>query len=64
MAFDPVGRLHGVLPQGSPLPESSWRLRHRVILCVLVLHAVGVLCFGLVRGYAYPARMTRVGLAH
>ena len=55
MLLDLLRRVRGLLPQGSPLPERSWQLRHRVILRVLALHAVGVFCFGLLRG---------VGLAH
>jgi diguanylate cyclase (GGDEF)-like protein len=46
-----VRRLRGLLPEGSPLPEQSWALRHRVILRVLVLHAAGVIPFGVLRGF-------------
>jgi hypothetical protein len=32
MRLDLAQRARGVLPQGSPLPEPAWRLRHQVIL--------------------------------
>jgi hypothetical protein len=51
MLLDLAQRARGVLPQGSPLPEPAWRLRHQVILWVLALHAVGVFGFGVVRGF-------------
>jgi diguanylate cyclase (GGDEF)-like protein len=39
-----------VLPQGQLLPEHSWRRRHRCIVALLWLHAVGLFSFGLVEG--------------
>ena len=42
--------LRRVLPQGRPLPDSVWAQRHRAILALLWLHAVGLAIFGLVRG--------------
>jgi diguanylate cyclase (GGDEF)-like protein len=51
MLLDLAQRARGALPQGSPLPEPAWRLRHQVILWVLALHAVGVFGFGVVRGF-------------
>jgi len=58
MLLDLVARVRGLLPQGSPLPEPSWRMRHRVILWVLILHAAGVFCFGLVRGFGSAHSLT------
>jgi hypothetical protein len=51
MLLDLAQRARGVLPQGSPLPEPAWRLRHQVTLWVLALHAVGVFGVGVVRGF-------------
>jgi diguanylate cyclase (GGDEF)-like protein len=43
------------LPKGRSLPEEIWRRRHRGILVLLWAHAVGIACFGVLRGH---------GLAH
>ena len=40
-----------MLPKGDPLPEEIWLRRHRAIVTVLWLHAVGLFLFGLFRGY-------------
>src|SRR6266511_4075282 len=58
MLLDLARRARVALPHGSPLPEAAWRLRHRVILWVLALHAVGVLCFGVVQGFGVPHSLT------
>jgi diguanylate cyclase (GGDEF)-like protein/PAS domain S-box-containing protein len=42
--------LRRVLPEGRPLPDNVWQRRHRVILSLLWLHAVGLAAFALVRG--------------
>src|SRR5687768_9487413 len=39
------------LPRGRPLPEASWRRRHEAIVMLLAGHVLGILVFGLVRGY-------------
>jgi hypothetical protein len=54
MLLDLARRARVALPHGSPLPEAAWRLRHRVILRVLALHAVGVFCFGWCRASGCP----------
>src|SRR3712207_2563070 len=50
-----LGRLakaaRAVLPRGGSLPEESWRIRHRAILALLWLHAIGIAAFGVVAGY-------------
>jgi diguanylate cyclase (GGDEF)-like protein len=46
-----IRALAGWLPQGSPLSEADWTLRHRTILRVLIAHAVGVFFVGLFRAY-------------
>jgi diguanylate cyclase (GGDEF)-like protein len=48
---DLARRLRGYLPNGHPLAPQEWRLRHRMILYVLVLHVVGVFIFGVARGF-------------
>src|SRR6266508_5908195 len=58
MLLDLARRARVALPHGSPLPEAAWRLRPRVILWVLALHAVGVFCFGVVQGFGVPHSLT------
>jgi diguanylate cyclase (GGDEF)-like protein len=41
-----------VLPHGSPLDEDVWERRHRGIVVLLWVHAVGTAVFGMVRGVA------------
>jgi PAS domain S-box-containing protein len=36
------------LPEGRPLPDELWRRRHRGIVILLWLHALGLVCFGLI----------------
>ena len=42
--------IRGLLPQGRRLPERDWAARHRVILVVMVGHAIGIFCYALSRG--------------
>jgi PAS domain S-box-containing protein len=35
------------LPEGRPLPAPIWERRHRGILILLWLHAIGIVCFGI-----------------
>ena len=44
-------RLRGYLPEGRLLPEEVWRRRHKAIVLLLWLHALGLGAFGLWRGY-------------
>jgi diguanylate cyclase (GGDEF)-like protein len=46
-----IRALAGWLPQGSPLSDADWTLRHRTILRVLVAHSVGVFFVGLFGAY-------------
>jgi PAS domain S-box-containing protein/diguanylate cyclase (GGDEF)-like protein len=46
-----LAKLRYALPQGRTLPEESWQRRHRVLLGLLFLHAVGLTIFGEVQGY-------------
>jgi hypothetical protein len=39
------------VPRGGSLPGETWRQRHRGILAVLWLHALGIVCLGLLAGY-------------
>jgi diguanylate cyclase len=41
-----------VLPHGSPLAEEIWERRHRGIVLLLWVHAVGTAAFGVLRGVA------------
>ncbi|HEX8134804.1 MAG TPA: hypothetical protein VF880_15410 [Actinomycetes bacterium] len=42
--------LRVALPHGSPLPPEVWERRHRGILVLLWIHAVGLAVFGVLRG--------------
>ncbi len=46
------------LPRGGSLPYEEWRRRHRVIVALLWVHAVGLTVFGLARGYTLGHTMT------
>jgi PAS domain S-box-containing protein/diguanylate cyclase (GGDEF)-like protein len=46
-----LAKLRYALPHGSTLSEESWQRRHRVLLGLLFLHAVGLTIFGEVQGY-------------
>ncbi len=57
-AFTPAAEVGGrwslrrlPLPRGRPLPEASWRRRHEAIVMLLAGHVLGILVFGVVRGY-------------
>ncbi|MGH2375337.1 MAG: PAS domain-containing hybrid sensor histidine kinase/response regulator [bacterium] len=45
-----VKYVHRVLPQGGSLPDDIWRQRHRGILLLLWLHALGIVAFAMIRG--------------
>jgi PAS domain S-box-containing protein len=42
------------LPEGNSLPADVWQRRHRVILWLLWLHAIGIMAWGLGGGYGLP----------
>lgn len=44
-------RLYDALPKGRMLPDPVWRRRHRIILSVLWVHAIGLPLFGWRTGY-------------
>jgi diguanylate cyclase (GGDEF)-like protein/PAS domain S-box-containing protein len=44
-------RLRNVLPEGRTLPDRVWHRRHRAMLTLLWLHAVGLSAFALAQGY-------------
>jgi hypothetical protein len=49
VAAEVVRRARGVLPEGRSLPEELWYRRHRGLVRLLWLHAVGILVYGLVQ---------------
>jgi signal transduction histidine kinase len=46
-----LAQVRAFLPQGLQLPRESWEARHRVVLAVLVAHALLLPLFGLLRGW-------------
>jgi diguanylate cyclase (GGDEF)-like protein/PAS domain S-box-containing protein len=48
-----IVRVQSALPEGRPLPEAVWRRRHRGIVALLWLHAIGIVCFGALAGYGF-----------
>jgi diguanylate cyclase (GGDEF)-like protein/PAS domain S-box-containing protein len=42
------------LPRGRTLPPEVWATRHRIMVRLVWLHALGLLLFGLARGYGLP----------
>src|SRR5437879_12530969 len=44
-------RLRGLVPEGRRLPERVWSRRHRGILVLLWMHAVGIAVFAAVRQF-------------
>jgi len=46
------------LPRGGSLPYEEWKRRHRVIVVLLWVHAIGLTIFGLARGYTLNHTLT------
>ncbi len=46
-----VNQVRHALPEGRPLPQDVWQRRHRVILVLLWLHAIGITCYGVIVGF-------------
>jgi diguanylate cyclase (GGDEF)-like protein/PAS domain S-box-containing protein len=47
----PVDRLLQLLPQGHTLPQEVWQRRHRALIGLLWLHAIGLFAYALIQGY-------------
>src|SRR5262245_26042339 len=45
-----VKHIKWVTPEGGSLPDDAWQSRHQGILLLLWVHAIGMICFGLVVG--------------
>ena len=58
----PMRRLQSVIPTGQSLPAESWCSRHRGILVVLCLHAVGFALFGLMSRQDLTHCLSEAGL--
>jgi diguanylate cyclase (GGDEF)-like protein/PAS domain S-box-containing protein len=50
------------LPEGRAIPEHAWTVRHRGILVLLWLHAVGLTAFGIVQGFGVVQSVAEGGL--
>jgi PAS domain S-box-containing protein len=46
-----LNEIRHILPAGRPLPDDVWRRRHRFILALLWLHAIGIACYGMIVGF-------------
>jgi len=55
-------RLRAYLPAGTEIPERDWRFRHRVILGIIFVHAIGLAAFGWYRGWPAPYYLGEGGL--
>ena len=51
--------LRVALPHGSPLAPEIWERRHRGIVVLLWVHAVGVAAFGMARGATFWHSITQ-----
>jgi len=54
-------RLRGLVPEGRRLPERVWSRRHRGILVLLWMHAVGIAVFAAVRQFEVSHILFEVG---
>jgi PAS domain S-box-containing protein len=57
-----VQQIRSSLPEGRPLPDAIWHRRHRAIVVLLWLHALDLLCFGLLMGFGLVHSLTEAGL--
>ncbi|MGI8675953.1 MAG: putative bifunctional diguanylate cyclase/phosphodiesterase [Nocardioidaceae bacterium] len=55
-------RLPTWVPQGSTLPDEVWATRHRWVMALLVVQAVGLLPYGLVRNYSLTDSLLQAAL--
>ena len=55
-------RVRLALPRGDLLPEHIWQQRHRVIVVVLWLHALGLAAFGILQGVPMPQTLGEAGV--
>ena len=46
-----MSRLRHLMPEGCPLPEGIWTQRHRGLLLLLWLHAIGIACSAVLLGH-------------
>src|SRR2546428_9002070 len=54
-------RLRSLVPEGRRLPDPVWRRRHRGILVLLWIHAVGIAVFAAVRQFDAPHVVLEAG---
>src|SRR5260221_5054712 len=43
-------RVSAFLPRGTRLPEEAWQRRHRAIVILVCLHALGIACYMIAAG--------------
>ena len=65
-ALDPLAlvfeRVRLQLPRGDLLPEHIWQQRHRAIVVVLWLHALGLAAFGILQGVPLPQTLSEAAV--
>jgi hypothetical protein len=57
-----VPRVKSVLPHGRALPEKLWITRHRAIVGLLWLHALGLAALAALRGYSAVHSLLEIGI--
>jgi diguanylate cyclase (GGDEF)-like protein/PAS domain S-box-containing protein len=57
-----TARLRSALPEGRTLPDRVWRRRHRALLTLLWLHALGLTAFALAQGFGVPHSLQEGGV--
>lgn len=57
-----MARLRALLPAGGGLPAHVWEQRHRGLVLLLGLNAVGLMAFGIAQGYGAPHSAWEAGI--
>ncbi len=57
-----AARARSLFPEGRRLPDDVWRRRHRGVLILLWLHAIGIGTFCLVRGFSVRHTLVETGV--
>ena len=55
-------KIRASLPEGGGLPEEVWDRRHKGIVALIALNAVGLAVFGIVQGYGFTHSLAEAGI--